>query len=412
MQPIILDDIALARLKKVAMSLISALCILRHESIIHGDVKLENVFINWADERAVDSISSKHSQSQLYKYSEATYSSRSTFVDNEASSKRMRLPTNATSGKSSGLLDSSVLEHKSGTFSSPLPNKPGSLDHSSSSRIEQTWVQPLYTLSELPMDFEVLLGDFGNAIHVTEAKDYYTDFELQSLPYRAPEVLIGQPFGTQIDVWSVGVVLVELCIGQPLFLATTREELCAQIAELIAPWPVQRFAGGRYSSLLRSISTPAHSIQSPVAGGTSINMMMKSPPPLNSSPIKSPSLPPSALSIASTFPSPSPSQHLVNIRKLFDRFQVRHVPDDMVDFIGELLQLHPDSRVTPFEALQHPFLLQSQSYQVPVSLFHLDHVYGSQAQTQSNMQFVAKKKENAALASLGRLRKSFGSKVN
>ena len=86
-----------------------------------------------------------------------------------------------------------------------------------------------------------------------------------------------------------------------------------------------------------------------------------------------------------------------------------HVPDDMIDFIGELLQLHPDCRITPFEALQHPFLLSSHSYQVPISLFQLEHVFGSQAQTQSNLQFVAKKKENAALASLGRLRKSFGS---
>jgi serine/threonine protein kinase len=37
--------------------------------------------------------------------------------------------------------------------------------------------------------------DFGNAIKTSESATYYDHFEVQSLFYRAPEILFGLPFG-------------------------------------------------------------------------------------------------------------------------------------------------------------------------------------------------------------------------
>jgi serine/threonine protein kinase len=48
---------------------------------------------------------------------------------------------------------------------------------------------------------KVCLADLGNAIAAEEIGMYYDDFEVQSLPYRAPEVLLGLPFGSPIDMW-------------------------------------------------------------------------------------------------------------------------------------------------------------------------------------------------------------------
>jgi serine/threonine protein kinase len=48
---------------------------------------------------------------------------------------------------------------------------------------------------------KVCLADLGNAIAAEEIGMYYDDFEVQSLPYRAPEVLLGLPFGCAIDMW-------------------------------------------------------------------------------------------------------------------------------------------------------------------------------------------------------------------
>lgn len=449
---LVLDEPTLARFKKVALSLISALCILRHEGIIHGDIKLENVFVDFVEDGPTSHSSTGgvfQPTSGLPSYSSRTTSSvfhsqHKRVVDRSLSSCGLVAADRLSSSSAKRLrttdaspLDSSVAETKRAAtiLSSPLHQhvSPSAQHNTSAQAIgpgeghaEPWWVPPTYSLRGLPLESQVLLGDFGNAIHVSEAKSYYSDFELQSLPYRAPEVLIGQPFGTQIDVWSVGVLLVELCIGQPLFVAKTREELCVQIGELIAPWPQQRFAGGRYSSLLRSLSTThtvtttttgtttstataSGNIQSPIVpSSSSSSHVLPAASPMVAKSLNSMYSPADHISpIVLSATTPSPSQHLINIRKLFDKFGVRNVPDELIDFIGELLQLHPDTRMTPYDALQHPFLLNTHMYQLPVSLFHLDHVYGSQVQTQSNLQFVAKKKENAALASLGRLRKSF-----
>ena len=43
---------------------------------------------------------------------------------------------------------------------------------------------------------------------------YFDSFELQTVFYRAPEVMFGLPFGPQIDMWSLGCVLAE--VGQIL----------------------------------------------------------------------------------------------------------------------------------------------------------------------------------------------------
>ena len=51
----------------------------------------------------------------------------------------------------------------------------------------------------------VKLIDFGNAFDISNASLYYDDFNLQTLFYRAPEVLLGlPPLDYAIDMWSLG----------------------------------------------------------------------------------------------------------------------------------------------------------------------------------------------------------------
>lgn len=52
---------------------------------------------------------------------------------------------------------------------------------------------------------KVRIVDFGNAIHPADASAYFDDFNLQSMFYRAPEVLFGmRDFTFPIDMWSLG----------------------------------------------------------------------------------------------------------------------------------------------------------------------------------------------------------------
>jgi hypothetical protein len=92
---------------------------------------------------------------------------------------------------------------------------------------------------------KVKLADLGNAFQVAESGVYHDDFELQTLSYRAPEVLYGLPFDTQIDMWSLGCVLVEVYIGRRLFDAFNRASAVSTLAKTLGPLPRHTFSAGR-----------------------------------------------------------------------------------------------------------------------------------------------------------------------
>ncbi|CAG0903947.1 unnamed protein product, partial [Cyprideis torosa] len=56
---------------------------------------------------------------------------------------------------------------------------------------------------------------------------------IQSRFYRSPEVILGLPYGTPIDMWSLGCILAELYTGFPLFPGENEVEQLACIMEVI-----------------------------------------------------------------------------------------------------------------------------------------------------------------------------------
>ncbi|KAG5464276.1 hypothetical protein LSCM1_00457 [Leishmania martiniquensis] len=71
------------------------------------------------------------------------------------------------------------------------------------------------------------LIDFG-AVRRFNENTYY---DVQSLWYRAPEVLCGLPYTTAIDSWSVGCVLFELFTGKPLFPGESLQQQLSLIVQ-------------------------------------------------------------------------------------------------------------------------------------------------------------------------------------
>ena len=229
-----------AKIRKIAMSLVSALYTVRKEGAIHADVKPENCFL--------------------------------------------RLPAGA-----------------------------------------EVSADALRDVADLPADFDVRLGDFGNSILLSEASSYYGEFDIQSLPYRAPEVLFGVPFGPQVDMWSLGMVLIEVCTGRPLLVVSTREEALRELElKLISP-RMLRFAGGRYADLL--------------GGGEDCPVPVR----VNFSSL------------------------IIAVKRLLNkRLQGGFVPADLTHFVAGLIHPDPDLRLTALDALQHPFL--ACSLPIPLSL--------------------------------------------
>jgi serine/threonine protein kinase len=60
---------------------------------------------------------------------------------------------------------------------------------------------------------------------------------IQSRFYRSPEVLLGVPYTSAIDMWSLGCIAVELFLGLPLFPGTSEYNQITRIVEMLGCAP-------------------------------------------------------------------------------------------------------------------------------------------------------------------------------
>ncbi|GJP38380.1 hypothetical protein CLOM_g22825 [Closterium sp. NIES-68] len=91
------------------------------------------------------------------------------------------------------------------------------------------------------------IADFGNSFTPEQIRTLCHDYNVQTLAYRAPEVLLGVPFSAAIDLWSLGCILAELATGQLLFACESPQHLLQQMVALlgVAP-PACLFGSGKF----------------------------------------------------------------------------------------------------------------------------------------------------------------------
>jgi dual specificity tyrosine-phosphorylation-regulated kinase 2/3/4 len=95
-------------------------------------------------------------------------------------------------------------------------------------RIIHCDLKPENVLLRQPNKSGIKLIDLGSSCF--EHEKVYT--YIQSRFYRAPEIMLGIPYTTAIDMWSFGCIIAELFTGFPLFPGESEKEQFSLILEL------------------------------------------------------------------------------------------------------------------------------------------------------------------------------------
>ncbi|XP_076260198.1 cyclin-dependent kinase 4 [Rhynchophorus ferrugineus] len=88
-------------------------------------------------------------------------------------------------------------------------------------------------------DGHIKIADFGLA------KTYDFQMKLTSvvvtLWYRSPEILLGLPYATPVDIWSIGCIIVELYTLKPLFCGKSENEQLNEILRILGKPPKEEW---------------------------------------------------------------------------------------------------------------------------------------------------------------------------
>lgn len=174
--------------------------------------------------------------------------------------------------------------------------------------------------------------DLGSASDASENE--ITQY-LVSRFYRAPEIILGLPYDFAIDMWSVGCTLFELYTGKILFTGRSNNQMLRAIMECRGKFSHKllrkgEFAGLHFDDLLNFRSLEKDRI----SGKDSIRVLNLAKPTRD---LK--------------------TRLMANARGI-DETEVKEL-SLFVDLLDRCLNLNPEKRCTPNEALKHPFITRA-----------------------------------------------------
>ena len=114
-------------------------------------------------------------------------------------------------------------------------------------------IKPDNIMFEIDSKTLIKLIDFGSSCFIGKPMFTY----IQSRHYRAPEVILGLPYGPPMDIWGFGCVLAEMINGDVLFRGEDEHEQLQMIGEVLGPPPKHMISkGSRSSKFFESNFTP------------------------------------------------------------------------------------------------------------------------------------------------------------
>lgn len=186
--------------------------------------------------------------------------------------------------------------------------------------------------------------DYGSACH--EQQTLYT--YIQSRFYRSPEVLLGLPYTSAIDMWSLGCIAAELFLGLPIFPGASSYDQVARIVDTLGVPPNHMLELGRDAALYFD--------KRPAADGRGTRYTLKSRERYSLETGKKEQ--PSKKYFASTNLEDMVLGYALRPKDMSaaDKEQEMRQRRVFIDFLRGLLKLNPVERWHPQQALQHPFI--------------------------------------------------------
>ncbi len=178
------------------------------------------------------------------------------------------------------------------------------------------------------------LCDLGTASAITEAA---TAPYLVSRFYRAPELILGIPYDYGIDIWSVGCTLFELYTGKILFTGRNNNGMLRSIMECRGKYPHKLLRKGSETYKYFDNLLNFHAIEEDKHTRRLVTKTIE----IKAKPIR------------------DLRSRIMPKGKKLDEAERKDI-ELFLDLLDKCLDLRLEKRITPNEALKHPFLMRAK----------------------------------------------------
>lgn len=162
--------------------------------------------------------------------------------------------------------------------------------------------------------------DFGSSCFSNERIYTY----IQSRFYRAPEIIMGIPYTTAIDMWSFGCILTELFTGVPIFPGESEQEQLSLIVEVLGIPENNVLKNATRRDIFFEEGTNEPKLTNDSKGNLRV-------------------------------PNSQPLEQVLMCQS-----------ESFLDFIKQCLDWNPETRITPLDALMHEWIIEGLPAQVLV----------------------------------------------
>ena len=231
-------------------------------------------------------------------------------------------------------------------------------------------LKPENILLRDPKRSAIKLIDFGSSCR--SDKRMYT--YIQSRFYRSPEVMLGLKYGVEIDMWSLGCILVEMHTGEPIFNGVDEFDQMSRVIALRGMPPLNMIKDASKSkSFFDEIEDVSSKDDDDSSTGTKkaemsvydaekkVKYVLKDKQSKSSSrrrAIDKERTLKSILGVTSGGPGG---------RRMGDPMHSEHLYRLFVDLINRMLAYDPKKRINPIEALRHPFFAEFDAVKQQIS---------------------------------------------